>query len=297
MVRDTFSPVCKAVPSRLAEDASVRCFSIEWANTGTIQAGPIHHSGEQLISGTIFWEEFFGGRDLRLEAGAPLMAIRPSLKPGKFHLARSRFHHSSRLRTRFVGDDFSVPHLNLPVGEAGEGRIVSDKDEGGEIAGGDGLEGVHHMGGVGAVEISGGFISEEETGMTGKGPGEGDALHLPAAELVREMGGAVGEPDKFQHFLHPNPGDPGRIAAEEEGEFNVLAHGHGGQEIEKLKDNSEIKAAMAGQGGVTGVVKGKVADPDFPFVRGIQAAKEIEEGAFPAATGAGDRNKGAEGNL
>src|SRR5207245_4518280 len=45
----------------------------------------------------------------------------------------------------------------------------------------------------GLVQVGGGFVGEDEVGLTGQGAGDGDALLLAAAQLARAAGTLVGQ--------------------------------------------------------------------------------------------------------
>lgn len=194
-------------------------------------------------------------------------------------------------------DKPAIAHRQVAGGEAGQILAVGDDDEGGQALSGDLQEGFRDMGGAGAVEVASGFVGEEDTRFSREGPGKGGPLHFPAAELVGVVVAASRETGEVEGFLHPGPGHPGGVAAQEEGEFHVFRHGHGGQKVEKLKHDAEVVAAVAGEFGIHRIVKGEVADPDAAGVRLIQAAEEIEQGALAAAARAGDGDKFPIGDL
>ena len=145
--------------------------------------------------------------------------------------------------------------------------------------------------GVVRIEVSGGFVGEEEGRPVDQGPGDGGALHFAAAHLVREGAGARGESDQVEHFRGAGAGLAGALAAEEEGQFDVLQGGHGRKEIEELEDDAEMLAAVSGKGGIIGSVQGESVDGDFAGGRLIESAEQIEQRAFPAAARSGHGDK------
>jgi hypothetical protein len=56
------------------------------------------------------------------------------------------------------------------------------------------LEDVHHRFAVGAVEIAGRLVGEDQVRLGGERAGDGDALLLAAGKLLRAVAGAVAEP-------------------------------------------------------------------------------------------------------
>ena len=153
------------------------------------------------------------------------------------------------------------------------------------------------MGGVDGVEIAGGFVGKEEGGTAGEAAGNGHALHLAAAELVRKMPGAVGEADEIEHFLDTGGGFFSGIAAEKQGEFDILADCHCGEEVEKLEDDAERVAAVMGEFTLTGGVEGESIDAHFARSGGVETAENVEEGAFAATAGAGNGGEVAGGQI
>ena len=53
------------------------------------------------------------------------------------------------------------------------------------------------------VEVAGGFVGEDDLRPCRQGPAHGDTLLLATRELVGTMGGAVGQPDRFDHLIDP----------------------------------------------------------------------------------------------
>ncbi len=54
------------------------------------------------------------------------------------------------------------------------------------------------FGGAGGVEVSGGFVGEDEVGIGDDGAGDGDALLLSAGELAGEVVEPVAEADEVE---------------------------------------------------------------------------------------------------
>jgi hypothetical protein len=89
-------------------------------------------------------------------------------------------------------DDGPVEHDGYAVGEAeGLGLVVGDEDRGGPGGGEDLAHLRPHLRPQRGVEVAERLVQEDDGGLGGQSPGEGDALLLPAGELV---GHAVPEP-------------------------------------------------------------------------------------------------------
>ena len=95
------------------------------------------------------------------------------------------------------GDYFAIEEVNLALGVGGKAIIVRDHADGGAF-GVQLCEELHDGFTVLAVEVSGGFIGEQDGGRAGEGAGHGDALLLTAGELGRVVAHAVGHADTLK---------------------------------------------------------------------------------------------------
>ena len=125
--------------------------------------------------------------------------------------------------------------------------------------------------------------------------GDRRALHFAPAQLVGIVVFAPGKVDEIKSFRHARACLA--LAAQQERQFDVLGDSHGRQQIEKLKNDPEVVAPVTGEFRVPGGVEGNVTYPDFPGVRRVESAEQIEERALAAAAGTGDRGELTEGNL
>jgi len=147
------------------------------------------------------------------------------------------------------------------------------------------------MGGIDRVQIARRFIGQKQGGATGEGSRDGDTLHLAAAELVWKMSGAVRHTDQIEHFRHARGGLFLGIPAQEQGELHIFPNRHGWQEIEELKHDAERVAAVMGEFPLAGAVKFEAIHPDLARGRRVEAAEEIQQRAFAAPAGTGDRGE------
>ena len=91
------------------------------------------------------------------------------------------------------------------------------------------------------VEISGRFVSNDDSRVRRQGAGERDPLLLAAGKLGRIMPGALGQSDRGEFAF----GDRLRVrdAGELERHGDVLERRHGRDQMEGLKDDPDIAAA------------------------------------------------------
>src|SRR5512132_3882599 len=71
------------------------------------------------------------------------------------------------------------------VGDFFEPVVVGDDDHAAAVVGGELAQQPGDVMAVAGVEVGGGLVSEDDAGVVGQGPGDGDALFLPARELTR----------------------------------------------------------------------------------------------------------------
>ena len=96
---------------------------------------------------------------------------------------------------RVIGDDATVAQADDPLGVSGDILFVRHDDDGlpGLVQI---LEEVDDLDRGLRIEVAGGFVGQQDTGVVDERPGDRDALALPARELVGSMGHPVAEPDE-----------------------------------------------------------------------------------------------------
>src|SRR5690349_19288619 len=92
-----------------------------------------------------------------------------------------------------------------------------------------------------AVEVPGGLVGEEERRRVAERAGDGDALLLPAGQLIGKVMRAVGEADACEEITSAGRG--ATVAAELEGNLDVLERGEGGDQLEALEDEADLRPA------------------------------------------------------
>jgi hypothetical protein len=165
---------------------------------------------------------------------------------------------------------------------------------------GDLLEDIGDEFGVSAIEVSGGFVGEEDGGFVGECAGDGDALLFAAGEAIGFAFEFVGEAKIFEEVCGAVHGE----GAFEPGEFehwecDVFLGGEFLEEVMELEDEADFLVAEDGEfdvaeGGGIGTVDEDAAGwfegLAVVVVLGgsIEAAEEVEEGAFTGAAGSYD---------
>ena len=129
--------------------------------------------------------------------------------------------------------------------------IVRSHDHGGVVAVREPRQQIDHVGTGGGVEVAGGLVGEDHPWPDDERSGDRDALLLPAGEVRREMGGAIGEADLLEQVegtltqlrrAYSYRGEPG---------LHVLERGQRRNQVELLEDEAERVEAELGQLAVT----------------------------------------------
>ncbi len=164
--------------------------------------------------------------------------------------------------------------------ERGDRVVVGDDDEAVGALLVELEEEVDDLAAGGGIEVAGRFVGEEEGGVVAEGAGDGDALLLAAGEFGGAMVLARSEAD-----LVEEAGADGGIAAAGElgGELDVFEGGEFGEEVVGLEDEADGEVAPGGEGGAVPGVDRFAVPEDFAAVGALEAAEDLEEGAFAGA--------------
>jgi len=191
------------------------------------------------------------------------------------------------VRDTLVGGDVTVDESDDAVAITRETLVVCDHDDGGTLLVEAGEDGHDLFAGVG-VEVTGGFVGEDEFGSVGQGACDGDALDLSA----REFAGAVIESASDAHGGGGDASafgpDGTRDATVDEGERDVFGSGGVSQEVEGLKDEADATIADSGEVAVVETGDGLTGEGVGSAVGSVQSAQQVHEGAFSGAAGAHD---------
>ena len=95
-----------------------------------------------------------------------------------------------------VADDLAVAHLDDALGAGGDVAVVGDQDHHVALAGL--VEQRHDFRAAVAVEGAGGFVGEDDMAAVHQRTGDRHPLLLAAGQLVRTVGGALGQAQAFE---------------------------------------------------------------------------------------------------
>ena len=167
-----------------------------------------------------------------------------------------------------------------PVAD-GEGvpLVVGDEDGRHAFLLEDAADLVAHLAAQRRVQVAERLIEQENRGAGRQGPGQGQALLLAAAQLVRIAIGQAGETHQLQHFLHP----PAGVPHPPQPEGRVARHGQVGKQGVVLEDHAHLAPLRRDPGPTAG--HQAAAHDDAALIRRLKARDEPQGGRLAAAAG------------
>src|SRR5262249_45873227 len=132
-------------------------------------------------------------------------------------------------------------HHADPLGAAGDGAVVGDQDERQVLLPPQRLEqGDDLVPGV-LVQVAGRLVGQQHVRVLDQGTGDGDALLLAAGQLAGQVLGTVAEADAVQGFARSVVPVVVGCVERDEGGLDVLGGGQGGDQVEGLEDEAELR--------------------------------------------------------
>jgi hypothetical protein len=199
------------------------------------KAGDGHYSGHADAEAT--------GEIEQAAAGAANLA--------KHHTQVIGVRHGGEIRRSVRGRGFAsgldavdptVAQINGAVCEFGDGGVVRDEHQGDALALLQLDKQVEHRAPSLAVEVAGGFVGEQETGIGSESAREGYALLLAARKLGGVMVAAFGKADLGEERVGGIAAVRG--AAKFERHEHVFARGHMREQVERLEHEADFLAAQ-----------------------------------------------------
>ena len=159
------------------------------------------------------------------------------------------------------------PQLDDPVGHVEHHRIVRGHDRGHGLAPDDRAEQEHDRVARLRVELPGRLVGQEQLGMVGERPGDGDPLLLAARQLVRAVTHPVAQARPGRAGPRPLRSRSRGIRVDEaERHLDVLGRGQDRHEAEGLEDERDRAAAAARR-----APSSRIVDTSCPSMRTIAA--------------------------
>src|SRR6266545_255450 len=170
-----------------------------------------------------------------------------------------------------------------PVGDLLQAGVVADDHHAAAVLGGELAQQPGDLAAVGAVEVGGRLVGQDERRVVGQRPGDRHALLLPAGELLGPEAEAVAQPHPFQQRagapVGGRAGDPGEVA----GQLDVLGDAERPEEVEVLEDEAEAVGAQGGQPPLGRAGDVDAIDQDRPGGRPQHRAEHQQQGGLAAA--------------
>src|SRR5690242_19763075 len=142
------------------------------------------------------------------------------------------------------------------------------------------LHDVHDLLAVLGVEVGGWLISQDKLGMGRQRSGDGDALLLPAGELIGTMMGVVQESNGLQHFVDALLAVGGFDAGQEQRHLDIFIGCQGWDEREELEHKSN--GVLAQIRPLVAIEAGRVLpiDQDITTCWLIEQTNELQQGSL-----------------
>lgn len=147
---------------------------------------------------------------------------------------------------------------------------------------------VQDLAGMAGIEISRGFVGQQQRRLVHERTRDGRALHLSAGNLMRKMPASAAQADELDQLRGAGPGTGNGFSGEQQGQGDVLRDGHRREQIEELENHSHLAATVFGKLGLGCLVEGRSIDVNLALGRRIEPADEVQERAFSTAAGTGD---------
>jgi hypothetical protein len=179
---------------------------------------------------------------------------------------------------------------------SGDGFVVCDHDDGEILFVVELFEEFEDAGAGIGIEVSGGFICEEDFGFCHEGSGDSTALHFASGEFGGSMFESVSESDLSEDIgsgvadlasMSPVAGE--RVPDHERG-HDIFEEREFGEEVIELEDESEDVVAELIASGWGEVIDAVSIEEDFADVGGVEESHDMQEGALagPAFADDGD---------
>ncbi len=178
----------------------------------------------------------------------------------------------------FNAADPCIVHMDDPVCNGCDRRIVGDDNDSRTLLSAHVLENLQYLFAGVIVQCAGGFVTEQDLRVFGNGSGNGNTLLLTAGELCRKVVDAVGKPYVFQ-----NRDRIQGVFHDFRGKLYVFLCRQILHQIVELEHKSHIGAAVCGQ--LCAAVFGDVlaVDDDLAAVVGVHAAEDVQHRGFSGA--------------
>ncbi len=141
---------------------------------------------------------------------------------------------------------------------------------------------LHDSRGVRAVQISGRLIGQQNRRIISQRPGYRYALPFPSGKLTRVLAHAMFQPHFAQQCLGTLPTCAAAIGHSEHGSLHVFNSTQCRQQVERLKDEADMVAAIGVEANRRS--QSRTAEQDIAAGGGIKSAEQLKQGGLPTST-------------
>ena len=139
-----------------------------------------------------------------------------------------------------------VPHVHQALGGLGHVVVVGDQDDGLAAAVQPGQE-LDDLVAAVRVEGPGRLVGQQQGGLVGQGPGDGQPLALPTGERAGHGLGLVPHPEEVEEVTGPALGRLALEAGDDGRQGHVLQRRHALQQVEELEHDADVAPTDEGQ--------------------------------------------------
>ena len=189
-----------------------------------------------------------------------------------------------------VGVDLAVEQVNDTGSVSGQGRVVSDHDDGVAFFM-NGFKDFHDIVGGARVEVAGWFVGEDDFGAANDGAGDGNVLLLAARKLMGEIIFALLKVETSKNAGGGFQAHGFRIAGVNKGKGDVFNDGKVVYEVEVLENKADFFGAKFGLASSRNIGDGFTIEVVFATGGAIEKTDDIQESSLTAARRAHNHNK------
>src|SRR5262245_4236073 len=193
------------------------------------------------------------------------------------------FGRGLAIRRALFADDPAVLDANDPVGERKDTGVVGDDQHTAAAVARDLRQHRHDGVAVSAVERGGRLVGEDRRSIADDGAGNGDALLLAAAELLRIRAHLEREPDPGERLLRLLHRPVRVLTTHIKRDAHIVERRERREQVIGLEHEADVLSADLGERLGIGAVDGLTADPNRAAGRRQHAAENRKQRGLAAA--------------
>jgi hypothetical protein len=133
---------------------------------------------------------------------------------------------------------------------------------------------------ISPVEVSGGFIGENERRVVEECPGECHTLTFAPRKLRWQVGFVPVQSECFEKFFAPLAALGPILPFDKSGKNGVFERCKIGKKVVKLKDEADVLVAECGKSSGIESFKRQAGNRNTSFIEGIESSQDLQQGGF-----------------